>query len=95
MRPAFHWNIKQLFVYVVASYESTKNSNNQVVIWDKIIEAVSPEDMVIDLENVFVKYAWHQDGNGPRTVHWLLAFTEVPNTESRLANYLALERYLP
>jgi signal peptidase complex subunit 3 len=63
MRPAFHWNIKQLFVYVVASYESTKNSNNQIVIWDKIIEAIRPEDMILDMENVFVKYALVDQGD--------------------------------
>lgn len=63
MKPAFHWNIKQLFVYVVASYESNKNSNNQVVIWDKIIEAINPEDMQIDLENIFVKYALVDQGD--------------------------------
>jgi signal peptidase complex subunit 3 len=63
MRPAFHWNIKQLFVYVVASYESTKNSNNQIVIWDKIIEAIRPEDMMLDMENVFVKYALVDQGD--------------------------------
>jgi signal peptidase complex subunit 3 len=66
MRPAFHWNIKQLFVYVVASYESTKNSNNQIVIWDKIIEAIRPEDMILDMENVFVKYALVDQGDDLR-----------------------------
>ncbi|CAB9497841.1 peptidase complex subunit 3 [Seminavis robusta] len=63
MTPAFHWNIKQLFVYVVASYESTKNRNNQIVIWDKIVESIHPEDMMIELENVFVKYALVDQGD--------------------------------
>ena len=56
MRPAFHWNVKQLFVYVVASYESESKKNNQIVIWDKILEAVDP-NKVIQMENVFIKYA--------------------------------------
>ena len=56
--PAFHWNIKQLFVYVVASYESNKNPVNNVVLWDKIIEAVDgPESMVIKENEIFCKYA--------------------------------------
>lgn len=63
MSPAFHWNIKQLFVYVVASYESKKNTNNQIVVWDKIIESIHPEDMMIDEENVFVKYALVDQGD--------------------------------
>ena len=63
MNPAFHWNIKQLFVYVVASYE-TKGRTNQVVLWDKIIESIdSEEDKIIDEENVFVKYALVDQGH--------------------------------
>ena len=54
LTPAFHWNIKQLFVYVVANYE-TEGKKNQVVLWDKIVEAADPK--VIDEEGIFVKYA--------------------------------------
>jgi signal peptidase complex subunit 3 len=54
LSPAFHWNIKQLFVYVVAIYE-TEGRNNQVVLWDKIVEA--GDNKIIDERNVFVKYA--------------------------------------
>jgi signal peptidase complex subunit 3 len=80
LTPAFHWNIKQLFVYVVASYEtddtdsddsdtsSTRKSKkgkrgsrtNQVVLWDKIVEATDPKMM--DEENIFVKYALVDQG---------------------------------
>jgi signal peptidase complex subunit 3 len=62
MRPAFHWNIKQLFVYVVASYETDSKKINQIVVWDKILEAVDPIK-VIDMENVFVKYALVDQGD--------------------------------
>ena len=54
LAPAFHWNIKQLFVYVVAIYE-TKGRTNQVVLWDKIVEAGDPK--VLKEKNTFVKYA--------------------------------------
>lgn len=58
LRPAFHWNIKQLFVYVVASYSTSSNPKNQVVLWDKIVEATDPDEAkVIKEDNVFVKYA--------------------------------------
>jgi signal peptidase complex subunit 3 len=60
LTPAFHWNIKQLFVYVVAVYE-TKGRLNQVVLWDKIVEAGDPK--VIDESNVFVKYALVDQGD--------------------------------
>jgi signal peptidase complex subunit 3 len=64
MNPAFHWNVKQLFVYVVASYETPSKAINDVVIWDKIIENIdSDEDKHIRQENVFVKYALVDQGN--------------------------------
>ncbi|KAI9916676.1 hypothetical protein PsorP6_018246 [Peronosclerospora sorghi] len=34
----FNWNVKQLFVYVVAEFQSASNARNQVVIWDKIVQ---------------------------------------------------------
>ena len=64
MNPAFHWNVKQLFVYVVASYETPSKAINDVVIWDKIIENIdSDDDKHIRQENVFVKYALVDQGN--------------------------------
>jgi len=63
LTPAFHWNIKQLFVYVVASYESETNPRNQVVLWDDIIEAIDPPDAkIIRADNTFVKYALVDQG---------------------------------
>ena len=55
LAPAFHWNIKQLFVYVVAIYE-TEGRVNQVVLWDKIVQD-RDASKIIDEQNVFVKYA--------------------------------------
>lgn len=64
MNPAFHWNIKQLFVYVVASYETPSKKINQIVVWDKILEASSdPKHKMIEEENVFVKYALVDQGD--------------------------------
>ena len=64
MGPAFHWNVKQIFVYVVASYETDSKVVNDVVIWDKIVENDSPpETKRIAQENVFVKYALVDQGN--------------------------------
>ncbi len=53
LTPAFHWNIKQLFVYVVAIYE-TNGRYNQVVLWDKIVEA--GDSKVLKEKNTFIKY---------------------------------------
>ena len=63
LNPAFHWNIKQLFVYVVASYKSDTNKNNQIVLWDKIVEATdSRENKIIKQDSIFVKYALVDQG---------------------------------
>ncbi|KAG8935340.1 hypothetical protein FRC03_006989 [Tulasnella sp. 419] len=37
LTPLFHWNTKQLFVYVTADYEGKNGVKNTVVIWDKIV----------------------------------------------------------
>ena len=55
LTPAFHWNLHQLFVFVVAEYETDTNPLNQVIIWDKIITA--KKDAKLKLNNEFVKYA--------------------------------------
>lgn len=61
LAPAFHWNVKQLFVYVVAIYETEDGRDNQVVLWDKIVEA--DDNKVINERNVFVKYALVDQGD--------------------------------
>lgn len=54
--PAFHWNVKQLFVFVVAEYKTRKNEVNQVVLWDKIIES-KDRDKKVEVENAVIKYS--------------------------------------
>lgn len=67
LNPAFHWNIKQLFVYVVAEYSTARNPRNQIVLWDKIVEASDPpEAKVIVQNNIFVKYALIDQGKDLR-----------------------------
>ena len=51
----------------MASYKSDKNSLNQVVLWDKIVEATDPDTAkVIKQDNIFVKYALVDQGNDLR-----------------------------
>jgi len=38
LEPLFNWNVKQLFLYLTAEYETKSNKINQVVLWDKIIK---------------------------------------------------------
>jgi signal peptidase complex subunit 3 len=60
LEPAFHWNIKQLFVYVIATYEA-EGRTNEVVLWDRIVE--NTDHKIIDETGVFVKYALVDQGD--------------------------------
>jgi signal peptidase complex subunit 3 len=60
LAPAFHWNIKQLFVFVVAEYKTETHDLNQVIIWDRIIER--KEDATFKLKSETLKYALSSQG---------------------------------
>ena len=60
----FNWNAKQLFLYLVAEYQTPKNALNQVVLWDKII--LRGENAKIDVKSINTKYYFWDDGNGLR-----------------------------
>eukprot|EP00163_Fabomonas_tropica_P011901 TRINITY_DN2289_c0_g1_i1.p1 TRINITY_DN2289_c0_g1~~TRINITY_DN2289_c0_g1_i1.p1 ORF type:complete len:170 (+),score=16.27 TRINITY_DN2289_c0_g1_i1:21-530(+) len=88
----FHWNVKELFVYITAEYETDLNSKNQIVLWDKIIQ--SKEEADFTLEHAAVEYPLRDQGHGLRgrkvnlTVSWnvipvagsLFTVTSAPHT---------------
>ncbi|RLN64741.1 hypothetical protein BBP00_00003257 [Phytophthora kernoviae] len=51
----FNWNVKQIFVYVLADFESSSNSRNQVVIWDKIVQTKDAASL-LQFQDEGVKY---------------------------------------
>jgi len=61
----FHWNNKQLFLYVMAEYKTEQNDINQVVVWDRIIKR--GEKSKLDLKRKvrfdlnFSIFNWSQD----------------------------------
>ncbi|KAI8581299.1 hypothetical protein K450DRAFT_232391 [Umbelopsis ramanniana AG] len=55
LTPLFNWNTKQVFVTVVAEYETKTHNKNQVVVWDKIIR--DKDSAKINLRKVSNKYA--------------------------------------
>eukprot|EP00249_Psilotum_nudum_P011173 c23009_g1_i1 orf=539-1042(+) len=69
----FSWNTKQLFVFVAAEYATSKNSRNQISLWDKII--TSKEDAKFQ-HYKGNKYAFIDQGNNLRglefnlTMYW-------------------------
>ncbi|KAK6031065.1 signal peptidase subunit [Ostertagia ostertagi] len=84
----FNWNVKQLFVYLVAEYETPENALNQVVLWDKIV--LRSERVVLDERRLQSKYYFLDDGthllNHPN-VTLVLRYNVVPN-----AGYLRLSQ---
>lgn len=51
----FNWNTKQIFVYLTAEYNNTKQTtSNEITFWDKII--TNPNDAILNLTNVKSKY---------------------------------------
>lgn len=37
--PIFHWNAKQVYLYLVLEYTTEANKRNEMIIWDKIIQS--------------------------------------------------------
>ncbi|EFX86495.1 signal peptidase complex subunit 3-like [Daphnia pulex] len=80
LNPLFNWNAKQLFIFLVAEYETTDNKLNQVVLWDKIIQR--GENANLDMKNMNTNYYFWDDGNGLRgnpNVTLTLSWNVVPN----------------
>jgi len=80
LRSVFNWNVKQLFVYITAEYETEANVLNQVVVWDSIItdeaHAWIRSDFVVN------KYSLTDQGYGLRdnNVTLVLNWNTVPAT---------------
>lgn len=76
---SFHWNVKMIFLYLVAEYTSEANQVNQVVLWDKIV--LRGDNPVVDLKSMRTKYFFFDDGSSMRgtnttfSLHWNI----VPN----------------
>ncbi|XP_058854738.1 signal peptidase complex subunit 3 [Acipenser ruthenus] len=80
LRPLFDWNVKQLFLYLSADYETKSNALNQVVLWDKII--LRGENTKLSLKDMKSKYFFFDDGNGLRgnkNITLTLSWNVVPN----------------
>mmetsp|Transcript_36336 Transcript_36336/g.100124 ORF Transcript_36336/g.100124 Transcript_36336/m.100124 type:complete len:193 (-) Transcript_36336:222-800(-) len=50
----FHWNMNQLFVYLVASYNDTTNKRNEITLWDSVVTGV--QDANFTSRQLMVEY---------------------------------------
>ncbi|XP_054717849.1 signal peptidase complex subunit 3-like [Uloborus diversus] len=79
----FNWNVKQLFLYLIAEYTTENNVINQVVLWDKIIRR--NENASINYQKINPKYYFWDDGNGLRgnsNITLYLSWNIIPNAGS-------------
>lgn len=79
LQPAFHWNLKQLFVFVLAEYESDRNALNQVILWDKIVQTEEEAELS---GSAYIKYALVDQSNELRnaSVNLYLCWDHMPVT---------------
>merc|ERR1711965_303019 len=78
LQSAFTWNTKQLFVMVVAEYQTDANVRNEVVLWDDIIG--TKEKALIDEKEVYSEYRFRDQGFGLRSnnITLQLKYMEMP-----------------
>ncbi|KAM7272581.1 hypothetical protein ACFE04_027244 [Oxalis oulophora] len=92
LQSLFTWNTKQLFVFVAAEYETSKNSLNQVSLWDAIIPSKENAKFSIHISN---KYRFVDQGNNLRgkkfnlTLHWHV----MPKTGKMFADKIVMSGY--
>ncbi|GMH08401.1 hypothetical protein Nepgr_010241 [Nepenthes gracilis] len=92
LQSLFTWNTKQVFVFVAAEYESTKNSFNQVSLWDGIIPSREHAKFWIRTTN---KYRLTDQGANLRgkdfnlTLHWHV----MPKTGKMFADKIVMTGY--
>ncbi|KAI6692474.1 hypothetical protein NL676_020184 [Syzygium grande] len=89
LQSLFTWNTKQVFVFVAAEYETSKNSVNQVSVWDGIIPAKEHAKFQIQTSN---KYRLIDQGDNLRgkefnlTLHWHV----MPKTGKMFADKIVM-----
>ncbi|KAL6435685.1 signal peptidase complex subunit 3 [Cataglyphis hispanica] len=80
LTPLFNWNVKQLFLYLTAEYQTPNNEFNQVVVWDKIV--LRGDNAALDFKNMNTKYYFWDDGKGLRgnkNITLTLSWNIIPN----------------
>ncbi|KAI0028598.1 hypothetical protein K488DRAFT_89589 [Vararia minispora EC-137] len=78
LRPLFNWNTKQLFVWVQAEYISAKGTQNQIVLWDDIIQR--KEDALLNLRarNEYVIHDLSFKFAGASPLNFTLKYNVMP-----------------
>ncbi|KIM33770.1 hypothetical protein M408DRAFT_325375 [Serendipita vermifera MAFF 305830] len=79
LRSLFHWNTKQVFLYLTAEYTNRHGLNNEVVIWDRIVRR--KQDARVRIENGQNKYYFKEHSGSFRNVsdaQFVLKYNVMP-----------------
>ena len=79
LRSEYNWNVNQLYVFVVASYSTSRNSKNEVVIYDRILRDVA--DYKFSLNSIKNKYVLRDEFKNTlagRTVELKIRYQVMP-----------------
>ncbi|KAG5715937.1 Signal peptidase complex subunit SPC3 [Termitomyces sp. T112] len=78
LTPLFHWNTKQLFLYLEAEYTNAKGVQNEVVIWDRIVRR--KEDAVINVvgKNKYMLRDLESTFKNASSAHYALKYNVMP-----------------
>jgi len=97
----FHWSTKQVFLWVVAEYETEKFQVNQIVLWDKIVERgkgfiistrnAQPKYHLVDVESLLrnrsVSFSLHWD------IQPYVGFNQLGRVEGSIVTVQTPEEY--
>ncbi|CAH8324602.1 unnamed protein product [Eruca vesicaria subsp. sativa] len=92
LQSLFTWNTKQVFAFVAPEYKTSKNSLNQVSLWDAIIPEKEHAKFWIQISN---KYRFIDQGHNLRgkdfnlTLHWHV----MPKTGKMFADKIVMSGY--
>ncbi|KAK1302142.1 Signal peptidase complex subunit 3B [Acorus calamus] len=92
LQSLFTWNTKQVFVFVAAEYETTKNSVNQISLWDHI---VLDKDQARFERQIINKYPLIDQGSNLRdkevkiVLHWHV----MPKTGRMASDKMVLSQF--
>ncbi|KAI6243453.1 Signal peptidase complex subunit 3 [Aphelenchoides fujianensis] len=79
LAPVFNWNVKELYVFLVAKYTTPQRSINEITLWDKYYKRF--ENVVVHEEKIPPFYYFADDGTNllGQNVTFVLRWTVVPN----------------
>ncbi|KAJ6853677.1 signal peptidase complex subunit 3A-like [Iris pallida] len=92
LQSLFTWNTKQVFVFLTAEYETSKNSLNQISLWDHIIPNKEQAKFQRQVPN---KYPLVDQGKNLRgkEVELVLHWHVMPNTGKMIRDKMSLSSF--